>query len=78
VAGQPELSDEENIQRGVKCACDLVRDRYAAARQREDDDIASAVKVTDVSRQSDPSVSAVFVQLFVTELCGHELLLALL
>jgi hypothetical protein len=73
---QSELSDEEDIQRGVKCTGDLVRDRHAAARQREDDDIAS--KMFYASRKSDPSLPAVFVQLFVTELCGHELLLALL
>jgi hypothetical protein len=67
VAGQPELSDEENIQRGVKCASDLVRDRYAAARQREDHDIASAVKVSEVCREFNASLPPILVQLFVTE-----------
>jgi hypothetical protein len=76
VAGQPELSDEENIQRGVKCARDLVRDR-APPRGSEDHDIASAVKVFEVCREFNASLPPIFVQLFVTKFCGHESLLVL-
>ena len=67
VAGNAELSDEENIQRGVKCASDLVRDRYAAARQREDHDIGSAVKVSEVCRELNAGLPPMLVQLFVTK-----------
>jgi hypothetical protein len=69
---QSELSDEEDIQRGVECTGDLVRDRHAAARQREDNDIASAVKVFDVCSQFDASQPAVSVWLFVTECSDHD------
>ena len=78
VAGQPELSDQEDIQRRVERASNFVRDRHTAAWQCDDHDIASAVKMSEMCRQFNAGLPAVFVRLLVTEFCGHEFVLACL
>ncbi len=74
MARQPELSDQEDIERRVQCASDFVRDRHASARQCQDHDIATALKVSDVCRQFNARLPAVFVRLLMKS-CGHEAVL---
>jgi hypothetical protein len=76
LAGQPELSDQEDIQGGVERASNFVRDRYTSAWQCDDHDRASTVKVSEVCRQFNAGLPAVLVRLLVTEFCGHEFVLA--
>ena len=71
MARQPELSDQNDIQRRVQCAGDFIRDRHASARQCQDHDIVPAVKVSDVCGQLSAGVPAVVVRLFVVGASRH-------
>jgi len=41
VGGQTQLSYDEHIERCAEGACNLVRDRYPAARKRQDDNVVT-------------------------------------
>ena len=54
VLGQAELADEGDVERGAQRGRDARRDRHAAARQGEDDDVGPACVVVELGREHVP------------------------
>ena len=48
---QADLANEQQVERRVQRACNLGRDRYATARQRQHDDIAIAIRIESPRQQ---------------------------
>jgi hypothetical protein len=59
VAGHAELAHEEDVERSLQRARDLVRDGHPAARQGEYDDVVASCVVAQALRKQPPGVRAI-------------------
>jgi hypothetical protein len=71
VPRKAELSDEENVERRIERTRNLVGNRDAAARQREDDDIIATAILLEALRQLNTGFATVLEDLRRVEVPSH-------